>query len=72
MPTCQVDEGGNPVPGTGGNMFDTGHQRRGEVIAEGGRVIGGGMGAGKSAMVGNASFVRPGGRTPPDGYVCNK
>eukprot|EP01084_Bolivina_argentea_P229265 387006_1 len=68
----EVDEGGNPVPGTGGNMFDTGHQRRGEVIAEGGRVIGGGMGAGKSAMVGNASFVRPGGRTPPDGYVCNK
>ncbi len=66
-----MDEEGHPAPGTGGNMFDTGQQRRGEVVAEGGRVIGGGTGMGKSAMVGNG-LARPSGRTPPDGYICNK
>ncbi len=63
------------MPGTGGNMFDTGHQRRGDVIAEGGRVMGVGPGVGKSAVVGNGGLGhggQPGGRAPPDGYVCNK
>ncbi len=75
MNMCQVDEEGNTVPGTGGNMFDTGHQRRGDVVAEGGRVMGGVTGVGKSAMVGNGGLGqggRSGGKVPPDGYVCNK